>query len=243
MPPLDVGGATPILLVGEGDQIQGEVWLSNPTGGDIAVKSATLSATLPGGVETGTLQLPSDAAVMANGARRLVIGMGMQPLTPPGTYSASIDLSLTVGGTPAAQSIPATLVVLTAYQIVFAPNTLVFTGVVPGGTVTGSVVVVNRGNAAFTVGPIPDETIYEVIATPRLLGVGAGGLVGVEPATGLAALAGKVTFTNATPLINVGSWADVTFQLTTPGSLAANRHVRVLPRIATQRFAIDLLTA
>jgi len=53
---------------------------------------------------------------------------------------------------------------------------------------------------------------------------------------------GAATFTNTKPTVVPGGWASVDFKLTTPAALAANTQYRVLPRIATERFTIDLLT-
>jgi hypothetical protein len=39
-----------------------------------------------------------------------------------------------------------------------------------------------------------------------------------------------------------GTWRPVPVKLTMPATITANRHFRVLPRIATQRFVVDLLT-
>jgi hypothetical protein len=122
-----------------------------------------------------------------------------------------------------------------------APQLLTFTGVLPSTTTPGSVVVLNKGNTNIVVGPIPDETLLEMVSTPRVLVAGGGGAVSVEPALGLVP-GGTVTFTNTTPTIAPGGWAQVDFHLTTPAALTANRHFRVLPRVATERFVVDLLT-
>jgi hypothetical protein len=240
VPPLDVGGTTPILLVGEGEQVQGEVWLSNPTAADIIVKSATLSVTLPSGVESGPIGLPPDAAVPAFSTRRLVIGMGMQPLTPPGTYEASVDLAFEppLGS----QKIPARVLVNATFAPVLVPLRIVFSKVASNSKRKGSVVVVNKGNVDIPVGPMGTEPLLEVRSQPRVLVVAAGGAVSVEPAIASAAAGKTVQFTNDQPTVGPGGWAEVKFELTTPAGLTPNAHLRALPRLATERFAVDLLT-
>jgi hypothetical protein len=99
----------------------------------------------------------------------------------------------------------------------------------------------NRGNTPFTVNPIPNEDLVEVVVVPRVLEVGTTGAVTVEPAPG-ATPSGSVTFTNPTPTINPGDWAQVDVQITAPASMTADRHFRVMPRIVTERFIVDLLT-
>jgi hypothetical protein len=239
VPPLDVGGTTPVLLVAEGSSVEGEIWLANSSGVPVHVTAAQLSVTLATGVETGPIQMPADAAVPANASKRLLISMGMQPFTAPGSYAAKIDLTTSAGS----QSIPATFFVAALLRLGLVAERQVFVGVKALAKVSGSVVVVNRGNVAVKVGPIAEEALFEVTTNARVLAVGAGGVVAVEPATGLTPVPGKVTFTNAKPVIPVGGCADVTFQLTVPAGVVANRHLRCLPRIATDRFTIDLLTA
>ena len=238
MAALVVEGTVPVLLVCADNQVQSEIWLTNPTPGDIKVDSATLSVTFLTGTETGAIQLPADAAIPADSTRRFAVAMGLKPFVAPGSYGAQIDLGTSAGP----QSIPATFVVLSRLAVGLAPSNSVFTGIAASTAVSGTVLVRNKGNVAVTVGAIPDAALFEVTAAPRVLGVDGSGAVSVEPAAGLAPLPGTVTFTNSTPTIPVGGWADVTYQFTTPAGLAPDLHVRVLPRIATERFAIDLLT-
>lgn len=236
MAPLTVQGSTPILLYGEQDRMQGEVWLTNPTSAAIGVSGGSLlvNFAVP---ETGTISFPPGAAVPAGATRRLALDMALQPIAAPGVYTATITLNTAAGS----QTIPATAVVASVFLPVVAPGTLTFTGVTASATVDGSIVVRNRGNIPVVVSTIPAETLVEIAVLPYVLDVGAGGSVSVEPAPG-ASPGGTVTFTNNTPTINPGDWAPVDFQLTTPASLAAGRQFRVLPRIASARFAVDLLT-
>jgi hypothetical protein len=237
-PPLDIPGGTPVLLVGEGDKATGEIWLTNASGTDVKVTKASLSVTLATGVETGEIKLPPDALVPARSTRRLLVNAGLLPFTAPGTYPASVDLETSAGP----QSIAASFVVLSLFRLAILDQRQVFTGVAGGATVNGSVVVRNAGNVPIAVEPIADEPLLEVTPTDRLLVVDATGGVAVQPSIAATAIAGVATFANATPAIPVGGWADVTYSLTTPAVLPARAHIRVLPRIATERFAIDLLT-
>jgi len=234
--PLTVQGSTPILLYGEQDRMHGEVWLTNPTGAAIGVSggSVLVNFATP---ETGTIAFPADAAVPAGATRRLAFDMAMQPTAPPGVYTATITLDTVAGS----QTIPATAVVASVFFPVVAPGKLTFTGVTASATVDGSVIVRNRGNIPVAVNTIPGETLVEVLILPSVLEIGAGGSISVEPAPGPSA-GGTVAFTNNTPTINPGDWAQVDFHLTTPAALAADRHFRVLPRIANTRFVVDLLT-
>src|SRR3954454_13199778 len=104
MASLVVEGTTPVLLVGQGDRLQGEIWLTNPTGADVTLTSATLTVTMGGATETGPIVLPQDAFVPASSTRRLAIGLATQPSTPPGTFNGQIDLVTSAGN----QTIPAT---------------------------------------------------------------------------------------------------------------------------------------
>jgi hypothetical protein len=235
--PLDVVGGTPVLIVGTGEVVRGEMWLSNPAAADLTLTGATITVTMPTGPEAGQIPLPADVVVPGNGVRRMIVEMGMQPLTEPGAYPAVLDLATSAGS----QAVPASLVVTAVTAPVILPERLVFTGVTPSAVVDGSVVVRNAGNVPLTVGPIPDEPLLEVRAHPRVLAVGAGGAMVVEPAVGLAPT-GTATFTNTTPTVPPGGWSAVAFQLTAPAALASNAHLRALPRIGTERFAVDLLT-
>jgi hypothetical protein len=237
VPPLDVAGTSPILVVGEGEQAQGEVWLSNSSGGPITMSSATISVTLPTGAESAAIQLPPDASVPANASRRLMIGLGLDPLTAPGAYAGSVALATSAG----AQTIAATLVVAAVVLPLLVPARFVFAGVKAGATVSATVVVRNKGNVPIAVGPIPEEPLLELRAHPRAVGVSPLGVVAVEPALGLAPV-GTVSFTNNKPTIAPGNWAAVDFKLKAPAALAKNAHLRALPRIANDRFSVDLLT-
>ena len=237
MPPLDVVGTTPVLIVGTREVVHGELWLSNPGAADVKLTGAAITVTMPTGAEAGPIPLPPDVVVPANGVRRMIVEMGMQPLTAPGTYPAVLDLTTSAGD----QGIPASMVVTAVHAPVIVPDRLIFTGVAASAVVDGAVVVRNEGNVAITVGPIADEPLLEVRAHPRVLAVGTGGAMVVEPAVGLAPT-GTATFTNATPTIPPGGWAEVAISLTAPATLASNAHLRALPRIGTERFAVDLLT-
>jgi hypothetical protein len=234
--PLTVVGSTPVLLYGEQGQMAGEVWLSNLTGADVGVSGGSLTVNFPA-PETGTISFPPGAAVPAGATRRLGLALALQPFTLPGSYTASVTLD-TAAGT---QTIPATAVVASVFLPVLAPGQVTFTGVTPATTLDGSVIVRNRGNVPVAVDTIPGETLAQVAVLPRVLTAGPGGSVSVAPAPG-ALTGGAVTFTNNTPTIGPGDWAQVDFHLTTPAALAAGRHFRVLPRIANERFVIDLLT-
>jgi len=236
VPPLTVEGSTPILLYGEQDQMQGEVWLTNTTGAAVGVSggSVLVNFAVP---ETGTISFPQGAAVPAGATRRLALNMAMQPVASPGSYPATITLD-TAAGT---MTIPATAVVANVFLPVLGPSKLTFTGVTPATTFDGSVIVRNRGNTPVVVNTIPGETLVEVVILPYVLEIGTGGSVSVEPAPG-PSTGGTVTFTNNTPTIDPGDWAQVDFHLTTPATLAADRHFRIMPRIASERLVVELLT-
>jgi hypothetical protein len=234
--PLTVESPVPILLFGERDQMQGEIWLSNSTPSDIGLNGGTVLVNFPT-PESGTITLPSNSAVPANSIRRLGLNMSISPVTPPGVYTATVSLDTAVGPLSAS----ATAIVAGALVPALGPAKFTFTGVTPSSTHTATIVVRNRGNTPFTVNPIPDETLAEVVVAPRTLEVGAAGAVTVEPAPA-ATPAGSVTFTNPTPTINPGDWAQVDILITAPASMTADRHFRVIPRIVTERFIIDLLT-
>jgi hypothetical protein len=236
VPPLTVVGSTPVLLYGEQGQMAGEVWLSNLTGAAIGISGGSLVVNFPA-PETGTISFPPHAAVPAAATRRLSLALALQPFTLPGSYTATVTLD-TVAGT---QTIPATAVVASVFLPVLAPGKVTFTGVTPAATLDGSVIVRNRGNTPVVVDTIPGETLAEVAILPRVLKVGTGGAVSVAPAPG-SLTGGAVTFANNTPTISPGDWAQVDFHLTTPATLAAGRHFRILPRIANERFVVDLLT-
>jgi len=232
---LTVDFTVPILLFGELDKVEGEVWLTNNTGSEITITGAQLTVSFPT-PETGAIPLPDNTPVPVGATKRLFVRSSMSVYTPGGTYSGQIDLTTSAGG----QSIPATVVIADTFVVALAPSVLTFTAVKKSSTLTGSVIVLNRGNTPVPVGKIPDETMLEVVTIPRVVEV-SGATLSVEPAPGLAT-GGKVTFTNPTPTLAPGTWASVDVKLKMPATLTANRHFRVLPRIATQRFVVDLLT-
>jgi hypothetical protein len=237
--PLDVAGSPTLLLVGGGETAKGEVWLENRTGGEVTIKTAQLTVQVPTGPQTGPIPLPSDAALADNSFKRLSIGFGMEPFTAPGPYLAHVDLDTSIG----LQTIPATLVVLANAQVAVLPEQPVFAGVVPGSTITTAAIVRNVGNVAVTVASVPDEPLFDVVAGQRLLGVGTGGIVQVQPATSLAPLAFDLKFTLATtPTIAPAEWARIGIDVLVPAGLSTGLHVRALPRIVNDRFNIDLLT-
>jgi hypothetical protein len=238
VPPLDVLGTTPVLLLGDGQKVEGEVWFENSSANDVKIDHAVLSVTFSTGLVSAAIGIPPDAAIAAGATRRLLVSVGVPPFTPPASYPASIDLTTSVGG----QTIPATFVVPTLLRVAVVADQQVFTGVQSTDVVSGSVVVRNIGNVPVDVGKIPDEQLLEVKATERVLAVNGSGTLIAEPAVGLLAVAGSATFVNPTPTIPVGSWTDLTYQMTVPAGLPTNAHLRVLPRILTERFPIDVLT-
>jgi len=235
MPAFTVEVATPILIYGERDQIEGEVWLTNTSGADVKITSASLCVNFPA-PETAPIPMPDDAGVVAGATRRLTIRSGMPVFTTPGTYNADITLHTSIGD----QVIAASVVIASTFLVQLAPAILTFTGVKKATTLSGTMLVLNKGNTPVDVGTIPDEKLLEMSTTPRILAI-SGGTVFVEPALTMTP-GGTVKFTNPSSTVAPGAWASVEIKLKMPTTLAANRHFRVLPRIATQRFVVDVLT-
>jgi hypothetical protein len=233
---LTVNSPVPILLFGERDQMQGEVWLANSAGSSVDLIGGSLQVNfaVP---ETGPITFPSGAAIPPNAARRLALNLAISPSTPAGVYGATVTIVTAAGS----QAVAAQAIVAGTVVPALGPAKFTFTGVTAATTFNGTIIVRNRGNTPFTVNQIPDENLAEVVVAPQVLEVGAGGAVLVEPAPAATA-GGTVAFTNPTPTLNPGEWAQVDFQLTTPAALAADRHFRVMPRIITERFVVDLLT-
>lgn len=226
---------TPILIIGEGEQLAGEVWLTNASGADVTITGATLTVAFPT-PESGPIALPDGVKLAPGVTRRLVVRSGIPPYTPPGTFTASIDVTTSAGP----QTIPATVVITSVVNVAFSPSVLTFAGVLPSSTHIGRVQVLNRGNVAVDVGAIPDETLLEMVTIPRVVRV-SGASVAVEPALGTTP-GGTVTFANPLSTVPPGGWTSVDVSVTLPAALTAGRHFRILPRIANQRFVIDLLT-
>jgi hypothetical protein len=235
---LDVLGSVPALVLGALDQLRGEVWLSNPSDSEVKLSSATLTVTISGPAEQGKIQIPPDTVVAARASKRLSISFGIEPFTAPGSYTASIDLDTSAGPV----SIPATLVIERVVAIGFTNRQHVFAGVTSASKIKGSLVVLNRGNVAFAVDAIPDEPLFEIVPMPRVVAVANDGEVTVSPAPAMTPVAGTLHFTNDTPTIAVGGWAEVGYEITTPAGLPTATHLRALPRIGTERFSVDLLT-
>jgi hypothetical protein len=237
--PLTVAGSPTVLLVGGGETAKGEVWLQNTTGAEVKIHSARLTVQTPTGNQTGPIPLPTEAPIADKSFKRLSIGFGIEPFTAPGEYVAHVDLDTSIG----VQTIPASLVVLANAQVAVLPEQPVFAGVAPASTITTAVIVRNVGNVAVTVTSVADEPLFDVVAGQRMLGVGAGGIVQVQPATSLAPLALDLKFTlAATPTIAPAEWARIGIDVLVPAALGLGRHVRALPRIVNDRFNIDLLT-
>lgn len=233
--PLTVDIAQPVLIYGEHDQVAGEVWLTNNSGGDVTVNGASLTVAFPT-PETGAIPLPNNTTIAVGASRRFAIQSGMPVFTPGGTYGASIDLETSAGP----QSIAASVFIADTYLAEVVPTVLTFTGVTKSATLTGTVLVVNRGNTPIQVGAIPDETMLEMVTIPRVVEV-SGATLSVQPATAMVT-GGTVTFSNPVTAVAPGAWEPVAVKLTMPATITADRHFRVLPRIATQRFVVDLLT-
>ncbi|HET8589844.1 MAG TPA: hypothetical protein VFM01_09440 [Nakamurella sp.] len=233
--PLTVDIAEPVLIYGERDRVAGEVWLTNNSGADITVNGASLTVDFPT-PETGAIPLPNNTAIAVGASRRLAIQSGMPVFTPGGTYNASIDLETTAGP----QSIAASVFIADTYLAEVVPTVMTFTGVTKSATLAGTVLVVNRGNTPIDVGAIPDETLLEMVTIPRVVEISAATL-SVQPAPAMVT-GGTVTFSNPVTVVAPGTWRPVPVKLTMPATITANRHFRVLPRIATQRFVVDLLT-
>ncbi len=237
--PLDVAGSGTALLLGGGATVQGEIWLQNNTGAEVKIDTATLSVQVGAVTQTGPIPLPQDALIGPGSFKRLSIGFGMEPFTAPGDYTASVTLDTSIG----TQIIPTTLSVLSNAQLAVLPEQTVFTGVVPGTTITTAVIIRNVGNVAVTLTAVPDEPLLEVVTGQRLLGVDGGGTVLVQPATNLAPLADLLSFTlAATPTIAVADWAKVGIDIAVPAGVSTDKHLRALPRIVNDRFSVDLLT-
>jgi len=236
VPPLQLVTSAPILIFGTLSGAEGEVWLKNTSNATITISQADVTVTIGGDTETGAIKF-ADEPIGADSIKRLVIRFGLNAFISPATYIASVALTTSVGN----QTIDARLVVAKTFVLELAETSTIFTGVVASTTYQGTVVAVNRGNAPVTVGQIPDATLLEMVSTPQVLTVAPGGAVTAAPGPGLTP-GGSATFTNTKPTIGPGDWAEIQFDLKTPAAVTANRYFRVLPRIATQRFVVDLLT-
>jgi hypothetical protein len=237
--PLDVAGTGTILVIAGGETAQGEVWLENNTGAEVKIEQADLTITVSGVDHTGSIPLPQHEVIADKAFRRLAIGFGMEPFTAPGEYVAHVDLDTSIG----IQTIPVTVVVLTNAQVAVIAEQPVFTQVVPPATITTSVIVRNVGNVPVTIDAVADEPLFDVVAGQRLLGVGAGGVVQVQPATSLVATAHTLSFTlAATPTIPPAGWSKIDLDIAVPVGVGTGGHVRALPRIVNDRFSIDLVT-
>jgi subtilisin family serine protease len=232
---LKVENTGPILIFGELDRVEGEVWLTNTSGVEVTINQASLTVDFPT-PETGSIPLPDNTVVPPGATRCLAIRSGMPSFTLGGTYSAEIAVVTSAGP----QVVKATVVIANTYLARLAPSILTFTGVKKGASLKGTVLVVNQGNTPIKVGPIPGETMLEVVTIPRVVEI-SGATLSVQPGPGLAS-GGTVTFTNPTKTVAVGAWASIDVTLKMPATLPANRHFRVLPRIVTQRLVVDLLT-
>jgi hypothetical protein len=238
---LDVVGGTPVLLTGAGETARGEVWLANTGAQAVTLTSATLTVDVPPAApESGSIPLPEDAVIAVGDFKRLSIQFGMPPFTPGGTYAAHIDVELVPGGV---QVIPASFIVVSSPNVALAPHQPIFSGVTAGSTFSTTVIVRNVGNMAVTVGPIPDEPLFEVVADERVLQFGLGGSVEVRPDTAIAPTSEILAFvTTPVPAIPPGGWSELTFDVVVPATVGADLHLRALPRIVNERFTIDLLT-
>ena len=187
--------------------------------------------------ETGAISFPASAEVPAGATRRLGLTMTLQPFTVPGFYPATITIQTNTGP----ETIPATAVVASVFLPMLAPATITFTDVTPATTLDSSLIVRNRGQH-------PDRGEQHSRRDPGR---------GRDPApraqirywrkcvrrSSARLIDGvAVTFTNNTPTISPGDWAQVEFHLTTRATLAADRHFRILPRIVNERFVVNLLT-
>lgn len=235
MAALSVEVPTPVLIFGEGEQLAGEVWLTNSSGGEVKITGALLKVDFPQ-PETGPIALPDEVVMRVGATRRLTIRSGMPAYTPPGTFPAKITVQTSVGD----QAIPASVVIAAVVNVGLAPSVTTLTGATSSSTHTVTVLVANRGNVPVAVGTIPAETLQEMVSVPRVLEV-SGGTVRVEPAVGTAP-GGAVTFASTPTTVPPAGWVAVDVLLTLPATLPADRHFRLLPRIANTRFVVDLLT-
>ena len=232
---LQLKTSTPILIFGKLDGAEGEVWLENTSGTDIKVDKADVTVTVNGVMEQGTIVF-ADETIADHSIKRLVFRFGLNPFVAPGTYPGQVVLATSAGPL----HVDASLIVAQIFVLELAETSLVLAGVTSNTTHQAAVVAMNRGNVPVTVGQIPDETVFELATEPRVLTAEVGGNISVTPGPAVAP-AGTVKFTNVKPTIGPGDWSLVTFEIETP-SLNTDGHFRVMPRIATQRFVVDLLT-
>jgi hypothetical protein len=225
----------PVLVYAERDRFAGTVWLTNGTGADVTLQRATMHVQLPT-PESADIPLPADTVMAPGATRQLTVQTAIPTFTAPGEFPGHIDLESTAG----VQTITLTLVVVPVVEAAVGPEPLTLTGVQPGATVGARLVVVNRGNVPFTLGPVPPEDVFEVVVVPRVVEVD-GATLRVAPAPSTAS-AGQATFSDPGVVVEPGSWAAVTLDISLPQGLTADRHYRVLPRLATARAVVDLLT-
>lgn len=144
----------PIVLVGQPDAVQGELFVRNPGERKVVVRDAQVRSealkTAPAAPLRYTL---SPIAVRPGLRRRVPLALAIDPDTPPGEYHGEVE----VGG----RVRPVVLHITEKVELVISPEVVVVHNL-PGATTVKRVVFSNHGNVPLTLGeigavPLDDE--------------------------------------------------------------------------------------
>lgn len=150
---VDARKGEPIVLVGQPDRMQGELFVHNPGEKKIVVRDAQVRAAT---VAAAPLSFRLAPIPLRPGLRRRVpLSFAIDPGTPPGEYQGELEID---GSTH-----PVVLHVTENVRLDIAPDRIVVPNL-PGETVVKRVIFRNLGNVPLTIGeiggvPLDDEML------------------------------------------------------------------------------------
>jgi hypothetical protein len=225
--------------------LSAEVWLENDEPRSFQLRGASVLSTELRVAGDGThaervARIPVPRQVTAHQRRLLSVAFHLDRSTRPGTYQAAIVLE----GDEDTQAFPARIIVTPHYELTIAPDELVFSAV-PGATFGGEVIVSNHGNVPIEVFPLGEFPLEEPSRDVRCCCCDGVNASAGEEATdededeGF----GVIAIDNERLIVAPGAWAVVKFVARLPDGLPANLHLLAKPRIGTERFTLNIITA
>ncbi len=160
---LDLSADAPIILVGEGKSLRGELRLRNPGPDRIQLSAANLHLQVSHSsqpIPYAQVSLP--AGLPPGQSQRVKMSLDFDPLTPPGEYKGELDMA---GHTRAVIVYVAELI-----RLAISPQVLVIDQ--PAGSIVSkNIILTNEGNVPLTFVPIGKVALGEELMLRRSLSV------------------------------------------------------------------------
>jgi hypothetical protein len=233
---LDLAKDAPVILIGEGKSLRGDLRLRNPGTDRIQLREASLRLQIaPAKKPAPFAQVPLPASLLPGQAHRVKVALELDPQMPPGEYKGELEA--------AGYTRKVIMFVAEVVRLVISPPALVIDQ--PAGSkVVKQLMLTNDGNVPVTIGsigqvPLGEELMLHRSVSTTVASTGEKGLRAIsklfvdlvsEEAKIVMGEAGYLTVTNKGLVLQPGEMGLLSLEIQLPEKLASNaRYIARVP--------------